>query len=140
VAHFLAVHADPPPSLSDAALSRLCAFSWPGNVRQLENEVRRMLVLGGEHLSAADLSPEVLALSPETSPLDQTLRQKLDSLERQLVLEALEHSGGNRTRAAEALGISRFGLQKMTQRLNIDVESKVQKSGRIRPRGLDERS
>ena len=54
--------------------------------------------------------------------------------------EALEHSGGNRTRAAEALGISRFGLQKMTQRLNIDVDSKVQKSGRIRARGLDERS
>ncbi len=140
VRHFLATHGDPSRSVSDVALGRLAAFEWPGNVRQLENEIRRMLVLGGEHLTAADLSPEVLALTSEGGSPTLTLRQKLDALERQLVIEALEQSGGNRTRAAEALGISRFGLQKMTQRLSIDVDSQVQKSGRIRARGLDERS
>lgn len=140
VAHFLTRNTDPPRTLSDAALARLCSFPWPGNVRQLENEIRRMIVLGGEHLNAADLSPELLAGTNQPGPNARTLREKIDALERQLVLEALEHSGGNRTRAADALGLSRFGLQKMTQRLNIELDPSLQKSGRIRPRGLDERS
>jgi len=138
VAHFLARYAASPRALSNTALARLCSFSWPGNVRQLENEVRRMIVLGGEHLTTADLSPELLAASSEETPAAQTLREKLDVLERQLVLEALEQAGGNRTRAADALGVSRFGLQKMTLRLNIDVDSAF--SGRIRAHRLDERS
>ncbi len=125
VAHFLAAHAGGSRSLSDAAMARLVSFPWPGNVRQLENEVRRMLVLGGDHLTAADLSPEILALPGVETSSEQTLRQKLDALERKLVVEALEQSGGNRTRAADALGISRFGLQKMTQRLNIDPSTKM---------------
>lgn len=137
VAHFLAQHATRARTLSNAALSRLCSYSWPGNVRQLENEVRRMIVLGGDHLTAADLSPELLAASTESAPVANTLREKLDALERQLVMEALEQAGGNRTRAADALGVSRFGLQKMTQRLKIDVDASL--SGRIRARGLDER-
>ena len=140
VTHFLAEHSKPPCTISDAALARLCAFSWPGNVRQLENEVRRMIVLGGQHLTAADLSPELLASPVELQGPGLTLRQKMDALERRLVLEALEQSGGNRTRAAEALGVSRFGLQKMTQRLDIEIDSALQKSGRILARGLDERS
>jgi len=138
VAHFLARYAPSPRALSNTALGRLCSFAWPGNVRQLENEVRRMIVLGGEHLTAADLSPELLAASSEDTPLAQTLREKVDALERQLVLEALEQAGGNRTRAADALGVSRFGLQKMTARLNIYVASAF--SGRIRAHRLDERS
>ncbi len=138
VAHFLARYASSPRALSNTALARLCSFDWPGNVRQLENEVRRMIVLGGEHLTAADLSPELLAASSEDSPVARTLREKLDALERKLVLEALEQAGGNRTRAADALGVSRFGLQKMTLRLNIDVDSAF--SGRIRAHRLDERT
>lgn len=140
VAHFLSRHTDRARTLSDAALARLCSFPWPGNVRQLENEIRRMIVLGGDQLTAADLSPELLAGTSQPGPEAKTLREKIDALERQLVIEALEQYGGNRTRAADALGLSRFGLQKMTQRLNIELDSTLQKSGRIRPRGLDERS
>lgn len=123
--------------LSEAALARLCSYPWPGNVRQLENEVRRMLVLGGENLTAADLSPEVLAGSQDL-PQARTLREKVDALERRLVIEALEEVGGNRTRAAEQLGLSRFGLQKMAQRLNIEVSKSTPKSGRNKDRGLDD--
>jgi transcriptional regulator with GAF, ATPase, and Fis domain len=124
-------------TISQAALLRLANFSWPGNVRQLENEVRRMLVLGGEEITAADLSPDLLRDSESTS-LATTLREKVDALERRLVVEALEQAHGNRTRAAEALGVSRFGLQKMTQRLQIDLPKGSAKAGRTRDRGLDE--
>lgn len=125
-------------TLSESALHRLTQFSWPGNVRQLENEIRRMVVLGGEVLTAADLSPEVLSESND-APLARTLKEKVDLLERRLVLEALEGARGNRTRAAEALGLSRFGLQKMIQRLQISLPKNVTKAGRIKDRGLDEK-
>ncbi len=97
---------------------RLRNFSWPGNVRQLENEVRRVLLLGDQEIGLSDLSPELLATA-ETGQ-SQTLKDKLNELERTLVIEALEANRGNRTRAAQALGVSRFGLQKMMQRLSID--------------------
>jgi transcriptional regulator with GAF, ATPase, and Fis domain len=138
VEHFLTIHGGGRTrQLSAAALSRLCSYSWPGNVRQLENEVRRMVVLGGEELTTADLSPEIMADSSET-PLAITLRDKVDALERRLVVEALEQTKGNRTKAAEKLGVSRFGLQKMTQRLGIGQSSAMQKPGRIKDRGLDD--
>lgn len=106
-------------SLSDVALTRLVQFDWPGNVRQLENEVRRMLVLGGQRLSALDLSPEIVGAAPATESEPTTLREKVDALEKRLVAEALETTGGNRTKAAELLGLSRYGLQKMTARLGV---------------------
>lgn len=125
-------------TISEPALHRLLHFSWPGNVRQLENEVRRMVVLGGEELTAADLSQEVLSDSRDL-PQARTLRDKVDLLERHLVLEALEQAQGNRTRAAENLGLSRFGLQKMIQRLDLQSAKNSPKAGRIGDRGLDEK-
>ncbi len=139
VDHFLAKYSgDEPRSISSAALHRLSQFSWPGNVRQLENEIRRMVVLGGKELTVADLSPEVLSESSDV-PEARTLKEKVDVLERRLVQEALEEARGNRTRAAAALGLSRFGLQKMIQRLQISLPKNSTKAGRIMDRGLDEK-
>ena len=137
-AYFLEKYSQGKPRvISEPALHRLIHFSWPGNVRQLENEVRRMVVLGGETLTAADLSPEVLSDSFDL-PEAQTLKDKVDFLERRLVLEALEQARGNRTRAAETLGMSRFGLQKMIQRLEIQSPKNARKAGLNVDRGLDE--
>lgn len=107
-------------SLSAAVKQKFRTLPWPGNVRQLENEVRRMLILGGRELTLADLTPALRAAPESTQP--QTLRDRLNELEKQLVIEALESFRGNRTRAAEALGISRFGLQKMMQRLSVAID------------------
>jgi serine/threonine-protein kinase PknK len=138
VQHFLAKYSpNAPRTISQAAMRRLAGFTWPGNVRQLENEVRRMIVLGGDELTAADLSDEIMS-EPGTSADPATLREKVDALERRLVMEALEQARGNRTRAAEALGLSRFGLQKMTQRLGILLSPQQRKAGRTTDRGLDE--
>ena len=117
--HFLRLH-DPTQErkVSRAVRERMLSYAWPGNVRQLENEVRRMLLLGGFELTLSDLSPSLREAA--AGPVPQSLREKLDALERNLVLEALEQHRGNRTRAAEALGVSRFGLQKMMARLAIE--------------------
>jgi DNA-binding NtrC family response regulator len=107
-------------SFEPGALSALVAFEWPGNVRQLENEVRRLLVLCDERVPLSQLSPELQAAAPGGERLDTLhVRVRVDALERELVEAALDQTGGNQTRAAELLGLSRFGLQKMMKRLDI---------------------
>ena len=107
-----------------AALDRLVAFPWPGNVRQLENEVRRCIVLaagdGDLVIDAADLSPEIVrGVSDAAREVGLHLRSRVDSLEKDLLEEALTKTEGNQTKAAELLGLSRFGLQKMMKRLKL---------------------
>jgi transcriptional regulator with GAF, ATPase, and Fis domain len=121
--HFLGRHAPGRRvELEPQALARLTGFSWPGNVRQLENEIRRALVLADDRIGIEHLSREIAEASggeaPPRSPLH--VRDRVDGLERELVREALERTAGNQTRAAELLGLSRFGLQKMMKRLGID--------------------
>jgi DNA-binding NtrC family response regulator len=89
-------------------------------VRQLENEVRRSLVLGDGAIDVGELSADVVRGGPSASRgagLD--LRSRVDALEAELVTEALAKTRGNQTRAAQMLGLSRFGLQKMMKRLQI---------------------
>jgi DNA-binding NtrC family response regulator len=101
-----------------AARRRLERFTWPGNVRQLENEVRRALILAEDVIDVDDLTiPEAAAAAPADLGLD--LRARIDRLEVELVGEALERTRGNQTRAAELLGVSRFGLHKMMKRLGM---------------------
>jgi transcriptional regulator with GAF, ATPase, and Fis domain len=126
VAYLLKKHApNQKVRLTKAAMDRLVMFSWPGNVRQLENEVRRALVMcatteGGDDavIDAPDLSPEILRGElPREIGLD--LRSRVDALEADLLREALTKTQGNQTKAAELLGLSRFGLQKMMRRLKV---------------------
>jgi DNA-binding NtrC family response regulator len=107
--------------ISKAALDALSAYSWPGNVRQLENEIRRALVLADEVIDPEHLSPEVLNRSGTEAarPDGLNVRLRVDALEVELVRAALARTEGNQTRAAELLGLSRFGLQKMMRRLQI---------------------
>jgi transcriptional regulator with GAF, ATPase, and Fis domain len=121
VEHFVRKHAaGRPVKVTRGAMARLMAFPWPGNVRQLENEVRRALVLGEGAIDVAELSADVVRGGPSAargSGLD--MRSRVDALETELVNEALAKTRGNQTRAAQLLGLSRFGLQKMMKRLNI---------------------
>jgi serine/threonine-protein kinase PknK len=117
VEHFMQKHAKGRSlRLERRALDRLLTQSWPGNVRQLENAVRRALVLGGDVLREEHFAAPPRARDAE--PLGELhLRTQIDELERRLIRRALELAKGNQTRAAELLGVSRFGLQKMTKRL-----------------------
>ena len=122
VQHFLRMHAGARKlSIDRAAMDALSVFPWPGNVRQLENEVRRALVLSDDVIRLEHLNREIAqsVARPGRAQEEFDLRGRVDALEVDLVRAALRRVGGNQTRAAELLGLSRFGLQKMMKRLEI---------------------
>ncbi|WP_437329671.1 sigma 54-interacting transcriptional regulator [Sorangium sp. So ce381] len=122
VQHFLEKHSRGPVRVTRGAMDRLSAYAWPGNVRQLENEVRRALVLCDGTIDREHLSPEI-AHGGSATPreLGLNVRARIDALETELVRDALERTRGNQTQAAKLLGLSRFGLQKMIKRLAIEA-------------------
>jgi len=92
-------------------------YSWPGNVRELRNAIEHAFVtLEGKALKAADLPREIREGSGGAGPLPEVL-------ERRRILEALEGTAGNRSKAARALGVSRVTLWKRMQKLGL-VKSK----------------
>jgi DNA-binding NtrC family response regulator len=109
VSHFLKKHTPngTPPRLSQAALARLVAYPWPGNIRELENEIERMLVLAGgaQELSAGMVSGRVAGASAQGTP--RILRDVVDTAEADAIVGALGRHGGDREAAAAELGISR---------------------------------
>ena len=99
--------------LSPAVLQHLIAYHWPGNVRQLENVMERLVVLStSEIISTEDLPPELTA-PPRPAPFWLDLPEQgisLEALERDLIRRALEKFNGNQTQAARYLDISRRTL------------------------------
>ena len=100
------------------AMVALQRCAWPGNVRQLEHEVERAVILAADAapIELADLSPQVTGGGPPDAAEVQglphgELRGVMAALEEQVIRRALEEHGGNRTRTAETLGISRQALQ-----------------------------
>jgi two-component system NtrC family response regulator len=100
--------------LSPAVHQRLISYRWPGNVRQLENVLERLLVLSSSDLiTAEDLPEELLLASGSTTMLGPDLPEEgisLEAIERELISRALEKFGGNQTQAARYLDISRRTL------------------------------
>jgi transcriptional regulator with PAS, ATPase and Fis domain len=122
VSHFLKQYAKGRTiEVTREAMELLCRYPWPGNVRQLENELRRAIVLSDSTIGPDELSEELrrVAMESRPRPVGLDLRSHIEGIERQLVGMALERTTGNQTRAAELLGVSRFGLQKMLRRLDI---------------------
>ncbi|MBX3275820.1 MAG: sigma 54-interacting transcriptional regulator, partial [Sandaracinaceae bacterium] len=102
-----------------AAMRALRAYRWPGNVRELENELRRALVLAEDVIDVSHLTAAAPG-EPDAEPRDELdLKGRVAALERRLIRRALDECGGNQTRAAARLGVSRFGLQKMIKRLEV---------------------
>jgi transcriptional regulator with GAF, ATPase, and Fis domain len=119
IAHFLQRHAAGRTlQIEPAALRALRSHAWPGNVRELENEVQRWGALCEDTVSERDLSPAIVGRVDEgIDPDDLQIRPRVERLERELIERALERTEGNQTRAAELLGLSRYGLQKKLRRL-----------------------
>jgi DNA-binding NtrC family response regulator len=104
------------------ALAALQAYDWPGNVRELENTIERLVVFSrGTTIDVADLPP---TLRGGVRDLHESLFQdlpSLDEIERRYLRHVLDAVGGNRTRAAEVLGIDRRTLYRMAERFGIDL-------------------
>ncbi|MFO8072277.1 MAG: sigma 54-interacting transcriptional regulator [Polyangia bacterium] len=129
VDHFVSARAgERRPRISKRAMEALLSYSWPGNVRQLENEITRALVLCEEVLEEEHLSEAVLGGGADSLPdrdeNELEMGARVDALKSRLIRTALRRTGGNRSRAAELLGVSRFGLQKMIARLGLDSEGR----------------
>ncbi|MGH7269051.1 MAG: sigma-54 interaction domain-containing protein, partial [Polyangiaceae bacterium] len=127
VEHFVRKHSKGaeggPGKVGRAAMAKLAVFPWPGNVRQLENEIRRALVLSDGEIDVPALSDDVARGRPAAlAEAGLNLRARVDALERSLLREALGKTRGNQTKAAKLLGLSRFGLQKMMKRLGIQAD------------------
>jgi two-component system, NtrC family, response regulator PilR len=121
-----AANADTAPHLAADALERLSEYDFPGNVRELENVLERALALtpGGE-IKAEDLqlAPAHAAPAPAAAALSGLpLQERLDAVERQAILSALERTRYNRTAAAKVLGISFRALRYRMERLGIKDE------------------
>ena len=112
-------------SLAPSALSRLVEHDWPGNVRELENTIERLVLTSRGHVITADdvrFGPVVSESKPARVDLEPRMfdgMPTLDELERRYLLHVLESVGGNRTRAAEALGIDRRTLYRMAERFGL---------------------
>ena len=114
-----------PTTISEDALTRLVDYDWPGNVRELENAIERAVVLSRgnpitvEHLPfssrietkgrkvRAEGTDDEAASDEGASNGSGSFKDRVSGLERQLIKEALDRAGGNRTKAAEELGIYR---------------------------------
>ncbi len=98
------------------AVVLLLAYPWPGNIRELENVIQRMMVVAkGETLAVEDLPPEICGEHDQPAEKKRDLkdlaRESAGIVEKNAILDALSKTGGNVTRAAKALGISRATLQ-----------------------------
>jgi transcriptional regulator with PAS, ATPase and Fis domain len=110
--HFLRLKA-PSKNFSTQAISALLSHPWPGNIRELRNLVAKMAMESSG--SEIDFSRLNAALTGEPTALRQTASMpvsNLDSMEEQMIIKALERTGGQRTLAAEQLGISRRTLSR----------------------------
>jgi DNA-binding NtrC family response regulator len=115
--HFAAKHGRGRGAISPDARELLQAYDWPGNVRELENVVARALALNPSGVVVpADLPDRLRAPSPELArglPLPPGFRPTLDELSRRYAALVLAECGGNKTRAAELLGIDRKTLYRI---------------------------
>jgi DNA-binding NtrC family response regulator len=113
-------------SIDSDAMSALEAFRWPGNIRQLENEIQRACVMSGKDstITRACLSPLVCDTTPAGGSLafspDKPLKDILARVEREMIEQALARCEGNKSEAARQLGISRSNLIAKSQEYGID--------------------
>lgn len=111
LAKFAAQFGRPVPTLSDQTMRELMEYSWPGNIRQLENAAKKIVALSDEHLALDDFQPVALHSSLDGAPparisLKQAARAASREAERDLILKTLERTRWNRKRAAKELQIS----------------------------------
>lgn len=105
--HYAALNGLEPRTLSPAAIGLLSQHAWPGNIRELQNLMHRVVLLadGGE-IGVEDLGLRPAAASPATVQTPGLVGHTVNGLEQKLILETLYHTLGNRTHAATLLGIS----------------------------------
>lgn len=115
----------PVPGVTIDAFEALREYHWPGNIREMENELRRLVYtcrdtnLIDESLLSTRILSSLIVNSEQSSIRSLNLELRLNELERQLIIEALTKARGNRSLAAKTLGVTRTGLAMKMERLGI---------------------
>lgn len=111
--------------ISDNAIGALTAHPWPGNIRELENLVERLLVLNaGQEVQPEDLPGELELRKPLSRAMHQPVdfREAVDQFESGLILRALDDAHWNKSAAAVSLGVKRTTLLDMIRRKNLEPD------------------
>ena len=119
-----------PTEIVAEALARLADYSWPGNIRELENVVERAAILSDGHtIAVRDLPPllnaqpihppTTIAIANDTRPLKERVAAAVQEIERAAIRDALKAEDGSPTRAARRLGISRASFYTKLKELEI---------------------
>ena len=104
------------------AVDRLTAFDWPGNIRQLQNEVQRAVLLSeGDEVAAADLSITDVKVSASSNPDADTSFTLLEGVERNAIVQTLKETNGNKLETAKRLGIGRQTLYNKIKAYGIET-------------------
>jgi transcriptional regulator with PAS, ATPase and Fis domain len=113
--------------LTPECAERMLAYPWPGNVRELENEIERLVGLAGDSppIGPEQLSARIRAwVPPEPAPAPEidpaSLPAAVEALERRMIRAAMQRHGGNKTRAAEELKVSRRNLIRLVQKYELE--------------------
>jgi len=105
-------------SFSPDALAAIEAYDWPGNIRELANRVKRAVIMAdGKQVTARGLELE----PADTDALPLNLREVREQAESQAMLQALSHAGGNVSRAATLLGITRPTFYALAKKYGLDI-------------------
>jgi DNA-binding NtrC family response regulator len=150
--YFSTRYGDKGVSFSDTAIAALQQYQWPGNVRQLRNEIERVVTYAGKGdvISPLDLSPDIrhnaeravvpmvskssvlsVVDSPKVVDINKISARKLRDvvrpIEREMILATIERCGGNLSKTAKDLGVSRRGLRLKMESLGIKITDKDDK-------------
>ena len=115
----------PDKTLSQQARRQLIEYDYPGNVRELENIITRVALISDSIIEQVDLPAPQEVEAQEADPIDRILDEgiTLDDLERQLIIKAIEKASGNKSKAAQLLGITRRRLYSMMERWGMADEA-----------------
>lgn len=137
--HFLYRYADelhrPGMAFSEQALQHLAAYSWPGNIRELENLVERIAILSDEETIGPEQIPDFVRGTPQTqiSELEDFVLPSfgvdfntlVDNYENKLIATALSQTGGNKKAAAKLLGLNRTTLVEKIKKKGLEAKIEV---------------
>jgi two-component system, NtrC family, nitrogen regulation response regulator NtrX len=106
-------------AIDGEVLGALREYSWPGNIRELQNVIERMVILSGDRISIADLPDSFATPRSADAPTGSALRKFRDEAEREFIVRVLRQNRGNISRAAVELGIGRAYLHRRLAVLGI---------------------